>query len=100
MTAESAEEERSSGILAERRAKLERLRETGIDPFPHTYPDRTEIATVRAAHDGLRAGEETQAGYRLAGRIAARRGHGKAAFLDLVDGSGRIQLHSRHCFLS
>src|SRR3954451_15646343 len=95
MTAESAEDERSSGILAERRAKLERLREAGVDPFPHTYPDRTEIATVRAAHDGLRAGDETEAGYRLAGRIAARRGHGKAAFLDLADGSGRIQLPSR-----
>ena len=25
----------------------------------------------------------------------ARRGHGKAAFLDLKDGTGRIQLHSR-----
>ena len=31
----------------------------------------------------------------MAGRIAARRGHGKAAFIDLVDRSGRIQLHAR-----
>jgi lysyl-tRNA synthetase class 2 len=31
----------------------------------------------------------------VAGRIAARRGHGKAAFVDLVDRSGRIQLHAR-----
>jgi lysyl-tRNA synthetase class 2 len=95
MRAGPADEERSSGVLAERRTKLERLREAGVDPFPHAYPDRTEIATVRAAHDGLRPGEETDARYRLAGRIVARRGHGRAAFLDLVDGSGRIQLHSR-----
>ena len=33
--------------------------------------------------------------YRLAGRLTARRGHGKAAFLDLVDRTGRIQLHAR-----
>ena len=33
--------------------------------------------------------------YRVAGRLAARRGQGKAAFLDLVDRSGRIQLHAR-----
>jgi lysyl-tRNA synthetase class 2 len=31
----------------------------------------------------------------VAGRLAARRGHGKAAFLDLVDRSGRMQLHAR-----
>src|SRR5436189_690723 len=82
-------------LLAERRAKLERLRGAGIDPFPHTYPGRVEIAAVRTAHGGLRPGEETEASYRIAGRITARRGHGKAAFLDLVDGSGKIQLHSR-----
>ena len=32
---------------------------------------------------------------RLAGRLTGRRGHGKAAFLDLTDRSGRIQLHAR-----
>ena len=31
----------------------------------------------------------------MAGRLTARRGHGKAAFLDLRDRSGQIQLHSR-----
>jgi lysyl-tRNA synthetase class 2 len=82
-------------ILAERREKLERLREGGVEPFPHAFPGRTEVAVVHAAHDGLADGEETEDAYRVAGRIAARRGHGKAAFIDLVDASGRIQLHSR-----
>ena len=31
----------------------------------------------------------------MAGRLAARRGQGKAAFLDVVDRSGRLQLHAR-----
>ena len=53
------------------------------------------IAEVRAAHAELEAGAETDAQYRVAGRIAARRGQGKAAFVDLVDRSGRIQLHAR-----
>ncbi len=48
-----------------------------------------------AQHDGLAAGEETSVAHRVAGRIAARRDGGKAAFLDLVDRSGRIQLHAR-----
>ena len=81
--------------LADRRAKLERLRADGIEPFPHAYPGVLAIAEVHAAHDGLEAGAETNASYRVAGRLAARRGHGKAAFLDLVDRSGRIQLHAR-----
>jgi lysyl-tRNA synthetase, class II len=84
-----------SNLLAERREKLERLREAGIEPFPHGFDGRVEIAKVHEAHDGLAAGEETDDSYRVAGRIAARRGHGKAAFIDLVDASGKIQLHSR-----
>ncbi len=82
-------------LLAARRRKLERLREDGIDPFPHAYPGVASIAAVRASHAGLEAGVETDHAVRVAGRLAARRGQGKAAFLDLVDRSGRIQLHAR-----
>ena len=90
------EEERpQSELLADRRAKLERLREQGIEPFPHGFPDRTEIAAVRESHQNLDAGEETSDRYRVAGRITARRGHGKAAFLDLKDGTGEIQVQAR-----
>ena len=88
-----------SHVIAERRQKLARLQDSGVEPFPHAFEGRTEIATVRAAHEGLAAAEETEDRYRVAGRIAARRGHGKAAFLDLVDGSGRIQLHAREDLL-
>src|SRR6185437_6342301 len=47
------------------------------------------------AHAALTAGEETDVSHRVAGRLAARRGQGKMAFLDLVDRSGRIQLQAR-----
>ena len=90
---EAAEE--AHDLLAERREKLERLREAGIDPFPHSFPDREDISGVREAHEGLEAGTETESAHRIAGRITARRGHGKAAFLDLRDGSAKIQLHAR-----
>src|SRR4051794_26098250 len=92
-------ERSESHVIAERREKLARLRDSGIEPFPHSFEGRAEIAAVRAEHEGLGVGEETEARYRVAGRIAARRGHGKAAFLDLVDGSGRIQLHAREDLL-
>ena len=90
-----ADERDEPAVLAERREKLERLRADGVEPFPHEFEGRTAIATVHAAHDGLDSGEDADDSYRLAGRIAARRGHGGAAFLDLVDASGKIQLHSK-----
>ena len=82
-------------LLATRRRKLEALREDGVDPFPHAYPDVTPIAEVKAPFGGLEPGAETDERRRVAGRLAARREQGKAAFLDLVDRSGRIQLMAR-----
>ncbi len=79
----------------DRRGKLERLREGGIEPFPHAFQGVGPVAAIHDAHGGLEAGVETDSGYRVAGRLAARRGHGKAAFLDVVDRSGRIQVHAR-----
>ncbi len=82
-------------LLAVRREKLDRLRADGVEPFPHAYPGVEPITDVRAAHEALEAGEETEVRHRVAGRLAARRGQGKMAFLDLVDRSGRIQLQAR-----
>jgi lysyl-tRNA synthetase class 2 len=82
-------------VLLDRRRKLAELRAAGIEPFPHAYPGVQPIAAVKAPHEGLAAGEETDDRARIAGRLAARRGQGKAAFLDLVDRSGRMQLHAR-----
>jgi lysyl-tRNA synthetase class 2 len=87
--------EEASELLAARRAKLERLRADGIEPFPHAFPGVVPIARVRAENEGVAAGEETDRAYRVAGRIAARRGQGRIAFLDLVDRSGRLQLQAR-----
>jgi lysyl-tRNA synthetase class 2 len=87
--------EGSDELLAARRRKLESLRAAGIDPFPHEFAGVEPIAAVRAAHTGLVAGDETSVRHRVAGRLAARRGQGKMAFLDLVDRSGRIQLQAR-----
>ncbi|HUR85789.1 MAG TPA: lysine--tRNA ligase [Solirubrobacteraceae bacterium] len=82
-------------LLAVRRAKLERLRADGIDPFPHEFSGVQPVSSVLAAHAGLGDGEETDVRHRVAGRLAARRGQGKMAFLDLVDRSGRLQLQAR-----
>jgi lysyl-tRNA synthetase class 2 len=59
---------------------------------PKRFPDRDEIASVRAEAEALEPGVESPEVRRLAGRVLARRDMGKLVFLDLVDRSGRIQL--------
>jgi lysyl-tRNA synthetase class 2 len=61
-------------------------------PAPKRFPDRDEIAAVRAATEAVEAGGELDETRRLAGRVMARREMGKLVFLDLVDRTGRIQL--------
>jgi lysyl-tRNA synthetase, class II len=79
----------------DRRQKLAQLRERGIEPFPHSYPGVVPASKAHTEHERLADGEETEDAYRVAGRLAARRGHGGAAFLDVVDRSGRIQVQAR-----
>ena len=88
-------EEAASDLLAARRAKLDRLRTDGVEPFPHAYPGVRPISAVHAAHADLPAGEDSDTRYRVAGRLHARRGQGRMAFLDLDDRSGRIQLQAK-----
>jgi lysyl-tRNA synthetase class 2 len=59
---------------------------------PKRFPDRDEIAGVRAEAELLENGASSETKRRLAGRVMARRDMGKLVFLDLVDRSGRIQL--------
>ena len=80
-------------IIKQRQEKLERIRERGIEPYPYGYR-RTH--TTQQALDLLSQQEEGKVKspvVNLAGRIMAHRPFGKIAFLDLRDGSGKIQLY-------
>src|SRR5213079_1848941 len=60
--------------------------------LPKRFGDRREIASARSEAERLEPGSEGNESMRVAGRVLARREHGKLTFLDLVDRSGRIQL--------
>src|SRR6185312_3623415 len=60
--------------------------------LPKRFPDRVEIAAVRAAAERAEDGETLDNELRVAGRVMGRREMGKLTFLDLVDRSGRLQL--------
>ena len=79
-------------LISERRAKAEALRAAGGDPFPRSFPGRIAIAAARDAGEPLAPGETADESLRVAGRIIARRGQGKMAFLDIEDRSGSLQL--------
>jgi lysyl-tRNA synthetase class 2 len=82
-------------LMAERRAKAARLRETDPSAFPYSFPGAEPIESILESYAHLDVGEETEDVHRVAGRVSARRGAGKAAFLDIVDRTGKIQLHAR-----
>jgi len=83
--------EHGGDVFAERRAKLAAWRETGA-AYPTSYQPRDEIGSLRAAHESLEAGHDAPGIHRVAGRLMAKRIHGKVAFLVVKDASGELQL--------
>ncbi|MBI2912734.1 MAG: lysine--tRNA ligase [Chloroflexi bacterium] len=77
-------------IIALRKTKLERLRSRGVDPYPARFR-RTYSAQQAVAL--LQEGEAPEDAVTVAGRITALRQMGRATFIDLRDGSGRIQTY-------
>lgn len=80
---------RLSQLRDERIKKLAKVREVGIDPYPAKVSRTRLLASILTKFEEL---ESSQKQVSVVGRIRSIRVHGKAAFLDLEDGSGRIQL--------
>ncbi|SHJ51448.1 lysine--tRNA ligase [Desulfofundulus thermosubterraneus] len=77
-------------LLRVRLEKLEELKAQGIEPYGGRYP-RTHLAAWITGHYEECEGQKVC----IAGRLMARRGHGKASFGNLRDGSGQIQVYLR-----
>jgi len=81
--------DRGEDILQQRLAKLERIRQRGIDPYPprycktHTALQAINLFESDPDNDNLIVS--------AAGRIITKRGMGKVTFLHIKDGSGKIQ---------
>ena len=87
--------ERNEDLMAVRLAKLQRLRERGLHPYP-AHPERTHTAAeaVAAFTESETAGTAPPR-VCVAGRIGLMRPMGKASFLDLRDGTGKVQIYLR-----
>ncbi len=82
-------------LRANRRAKLDELRRRGVDPFPPSFAVDGSVSSVVARHERHDAAalEVAAPTVRVGGRVMAVRGHGKACFIDLEDGDGKLQVH-------
>jgi lysyl-tRNA synthetase class 2 len=91
-----------STLMELRRKKIEECRLLGINPFPNDFRVSNTAAEIAARFREVPAEEveQVQETFRLAGRIMSMRNFGKAVFLHLQDGSGRIQAYLQKGLLS
>ncbi|MFC2070539.1 lysine--tRNA ligase [Chloroflexota bacterium] len=86
---------RLEDINEQRKQKLERLRDRGINPYPNRYQQtHTTLQAISQLEETEKKGAVGQAvrPVSVAGRITAMRKMGKSSFLDIRDSSGKIQL--------
>ncbi|MCC7024921.1 MAG: lysine--tRNA ligase [Thermomicrobiales bacterium] len=88
-----------SELQAIRQAKVDVLRERGVEPYPARTSRDSVIAAARARFEeiepSLPEGGEDEAQITIAGRLVSRRHQGKTVFAHLRDASGDLQLYLR-----
>jgi len=78
---------------SQRIAKLEELREQGIDPYPARASYTHTVAEALAAFEKREDGEGPHV--QIVGRMVSQRIMGRSSFAHLADGSGKIQIYVR-----
>ena len=85
-------EQELSELLRVRREKLQKLKESGINPYPYKF-DRTHLSSeILDEFDSLSSSESI---IRAAGRLVSWCGHGKTSFAHIQDQTGKIQIYAR-----
>jgi lysyl-tRNA synthetase class 2 len=89
-------------IARKRREKLDKIRARGINPYPYRYhrSHTTQQATALLKQQEESSGKAEAPVVNIAGRVMASRLMGKVSFLDIRDGSGKIQLYFRNDLLN
>jgi lysyl-tRNA synthetase class 2 len=82
-------------LLRQRREKVDSFRAAGVNPFANDFVPSHQTAEVVELHvdSNTEFLQECLERFSIAGRIMARRDFGKAAFIQLQDGSGRMQVY-------
>lgn len=70
--------------------KVAALRAVGTEPYPEMKKSTIAISSVLKQFDEFAVSQKRAY---IAGRVLAKREHGGSAFVDLHDGTGKLQLH-------
>ena len=87
--------EELSELLLQRRRKVDALWEAGVNPYPNDFRPEHTSADLDAAFGSVNEIPENGVSFVVSGRLMARRSFGKAAFIQLQDRKGRMQLYVR-----
>ena len=87
--------EELSELLLQRRRKVDALWEAGINPYPNDFKPHHTSADFRETYGTVDTIEDDPRSFTVAGRIIARRSFGKAAFIQIQDRKGRMQIYVR-----
>jgi lysyl-tRNA synthetase, class II len=82
------EGEGTDRLRAQRLEKLERIRQTGANPWPTRFNRSHTTSQARAAYTA----DDDHATLRIAGRMVAFRDLGKLSFGQIQDGDGKLQI--------
>ena len=83
----------AESLRAQRIERAEQFRAAGLDPYPPRIERTHTNAEVDALLEDVASGEEPDLDpVAIVGRVVAQRGMGRASFLDVLDGSGRLQV--------
>lgn len=86
----------SSDPVVARTQKLNKLRETGIDPYPATFRVTHKAGHLQRQYETLKPDERTEDKVVVAGRVLSQRNSGM--FRDIRDGTGKIQIFTHKEF--
>ncbi len=81
--------------LAVRREKLKNIIASGENPYPYNYERTATLQEVHEKYGHLKEEESSEEIHKLAGRIIAKRGQGKASFGNIIDQSGNLQYFAK-----
>lgn len=81
--------------LAVRREKLKNIIASGENPYPYNYERTATLQEVHEKYGHLKEEESSEETHKLAGRIIAKRGQGKASFGNIIDQSGNLQYFAK-----
>src|SRR3990167_3448166 len=83
---------RQEEIANERIKKINKLRESGIDPYPNKYERDAYSEELQVKYKSLKSDTKKKDSYKVAGRLMSFRDIGKISFGTIKDQRGSIQI--------